>query len=275
MQNRTELKCEDRLSQSRPKTASAMAKIIVNSAPSFERGDVQDNPSHPGTNGDDIFIISPNSHGYPMANDDKNRSGGKDTFRLSTDVDAKNKTPHPYQEGGGIVFIQNFGVEDKIVLPHDVPMEELLSWGYGYHQHPNTSEYQFSFELVHDPPELYWIWTDYPGVCSQFNLNLEEGIAKIIGDSGHGDPRAITAKSNQLRDPSGFEECRSEISQNFLKSDLYLSGSSIYAADRLASFESTWSKKKPSLHKIMRTISTKDGTNFYHYAYSKSKEKLL
>ena len=76
-----------------------MAKIIVNSAPSFERGDVQDNPSHPGTNGDDIFIISPESHGYPIANDDKNHSGGKDTFRLSTDVDGKKQDPSSIPRG--------------------------------------------------------------------------------------------------------------------------------------------------------------------------------
>ena len=115
-----------------------MAKIIVNSAPSFERGDVQDNPSHPGTNGDDIFIISPDSHGFPMANDDENRSGGEDTFRLSTDVDAKNKTPHPYQEGGGIVHIENFKIDDKIILPEEVPMNELLMLRYGYTKHPTT-----------------------------------------------------------------------------------------------------------------------------------------
>ena len=270
-----------------------MAKIIVNSNPSFERGDVKNNPSHPGTNGNDIFIISPGSHGYPMANDDENRSGGKDTFRLSTDVDAKNKTPHPYQEGGGVVSIQNFGIEDKIVLPRDVPMEELLILRYGYHQNPNTKEYQFSFELVHDPHDLYWylfgVGANITEECSRFHMNLEEGIAKITGntsrntawntksgpepDPEHGDPRAITSKLNQLRDPRGFEECQRESSQNFRKSDLYLSGSSIYAADRLASFESTSSKEKPSLHKIMRSISTKDGTNFYQYAHSKTKEK--
>ena len=157
-----------------------MAKIIVNSAPSFERGDVQDNPSHPGTNGDDIFIISPDSHGFPMANDDENRSGGEDTFRLSTDVDAKNKTHHPYQDGGGIVHIENFKIDDKIILPEEVPMNELLMLRYGYTKHPTTKKYKFDFELVHDPHDLYWrLFGRGDKRSTKFDMDLEEGKAKI------------------------------------------------------------------------------------------------
>ena len=267
-----------------------MAKIIVNSAPSFERGDVQDNPSHPGTNGDDIFIISPDSHGFPMANDDENRSGGKDTFRLSTDVDAKNKTPHPYQEGGGIVHIENFKIDDKIILPEEVPMNELLMLRYGYTKHPTTKKYKFDFELVHDPHDLYWrLFGRGDKRSTKFDMDLEEGKAKITGstsrntiwndrskpepDPEHGDPRAINAKLNQLRDPTGFEKHQSSSSKFLRTLDLFLSGDYIYAADRLSDVQSTWSDKQPSLHEIMKRISTPSGTTFYEYAYGTNKQK--
>ena len=267
-----------------------MAKIIVNSDPSFDRGDVQDNRSHPGTNGDDIFIISPESHGYPMANDNENLSGGKDTFRLSTDIEAKNKTHHPYQEGGGIVFIQNFDIEDKIVLPKEVPMEELLMLGYGYIYPPHRKQYQFNFELVHDPHDLYWQMFGRRGnISTKFDMNLEEGKAKITGgtsrnttwsdrsepepDPEYGDPRAMNAKLNQLHDPAGFEEYRSKNEKRILESDLYRSGDYLYAADRLAAIESTYSEEKPSLHEIMRRISTPSGTTFYEYAYGSTPKK--
>ena len=266
-----------------------MAKIIVNSDPSFDRGDVQDNRSHPGTNGDDIFIISPESHGYPMANDNENLSGGKDTFRLSTDIEAKNKTHHPYQEGGGIVFIENFGLEDLIILPEEVPMDELSMIGYGYVYPPHRKQYKFDVELVHDPHNLYF---DLGGIVdprSEFSTILEEGKAKITGgtsrntiwsdrsepepDPEYGDPRAINAKLNQLRDPAGFKKLQSSNEKSFLKSDLFLSGDYRYAADRLATIESTYSEEEPSLHEIMRRISTPSGTTFYEYAYGSIQEK--
>ena len=266
-----------------------MAKIIVNSDPSYEYYDVKENRSHPGTNGDDVFEISPDSHGYPYANDDDKLAGGKDTFRLSTGIEAKNKTPHPYVEGGGIVFIQNFGIEDKIVLPKEVPMEELLIWGYGYVYPPHRKQYKFDFELVHDPHNLYY---DRGGIVdprSEFSMILEEGKAKITGgtsrnttwsdrsepepDPEYGDPRAIRSKLNQIRDPAGFEKFQSSNEKSFRKSDLFLSGDYRYAADRLADVESTYSEEKPSLHEIMRRISTPSGTTFYEYAYGSIQKK--
>ena len=208
-----------------------MAKIIVNSDPSYEYYDVKENRSHPGTNGDDVFEISADSHGKPKANDDERLSGGKDTFRLSTDIEAKNKTPHQYVEGGGSVFIENFGIEDRIVLPKEVPMQELLMKAYGYTQHPLTKKYSFGFELVHDPHDLYWQMFGRGNISTEFDMNLEEGKAKITGstsrntvwhdrsepepDPEYGDPRAINAKVNQLRDPAEFKKLQSSNEKAF------------------------------------------------------------
>ena len=266
-----------------------MASITINSEPSFQYFDNNENRSHPGTNRNDKFIVSPNSHGLPLANNDEKRSGGKDTFILSIDVDAKNKTAHPYREGGGMVLIQNFGIEDKIILPKEVPMEELSIIGYGYVYPPHRKQYKFDFELVHDPHNLYF---DSGGILdprSKFSVILEEGKAKITGgtsrntswsdrsepepDPEYGDPRAMNAKLNQLRDPAGYEEYKSINEKRFFESDLYRSGDYLYAADRLADVESTWSKEKPSLHEIMRRISTPSGTTFYEYAYGSTEKK--
>ena len=83
----------------------------------------------------------------------------------------------------------------------------------------------------------------------------------------------MNAKLNQLRDPAGFKKLQSSNEKSFLKSDLFLSGDYRYAADRLASIESTYSEEEPNLHEIMRRISTPIGTTFYEYAYGSIQKK--
>ena len=266
-----------------------MAKIPVNSDPSYQRGDVKENRSHPGTNGDDQFIISPKSHGYPKANDDEDLSGGRDTFYLNTDIKAKKKTPHPYQEGGGIVFIHNFGKDDRIVIPKNISFDDILIYCYGYSYRPYTNTYTTSFEIVYDPHDLYW---SLFGGESKYDISWLEGKTRIIGitsrntvwhgppdpepDPEHGDSRAISAKLNQLRNPEEWEALKKTRQEEFKQTELFKSGKSLYAADRLAEIETTSSTEKPELRTVMKQIVNQQGASLYEYAFnnqSKSTDK--
>ena len=262
-----------------------MARIIVNSDPSYQRGDVNDNRSHPGTNGDDTFIISPDSHGFPLANDDDLHSAGADTFYLNTDVDAANKIPHPYQEGGGEVSIENFGSDDKIIIPDNTPFNNILIFGYGYVYRPHHKDYIADFTIVYDPHDLYW--SLFAG-DSIYDMSWQEGIARIIGgtsrntvwygapdpepDPEHGDPRAIRAKVNQLRNPEEWNALQKSREEEFKLSPIYRSGGMQYAADQLAEVYTVSSAEKPVLHTIMRQIFNTDGTSLYDYAFDTNVE---
>ena len=258
-----------------------MARIIVNSDPSYQRGDVKENRSHPGTNGDDKFIISSDSHGYPQANDDEQLSGGRDTFYLNTDIKAKNKTPHPYQEGGGIAFIKNFGSDDQIVIPKNTSFDNILIFGYGYSHRPYVNTYTTGFEIVHDPHGLYW---SIFGGESMYDMSWLEGNTRIIGltsrntawhgppdpepDPEHGDSRAISAKLNQLRNPEEWEAIKKTRQEELKQSELFKSGRHIYAADRLAEIETVSSTEKPALRTVMKQIIDTQGTSLYEYAFN-------
>ena len=264
-----------------------MARIVVNSDPSYQRGDVKENRSHPGTNGNDKFIVSSDSHGYPQANDDEYLSGGKDTFYLNTDVDAQNKIAHPYQEGGGIVFINNFGLDDKIVIPKNTSFENILIFRYGYSYRPYTNTYTGNFEIVHDPHSLYW---SLFGGESKFDMSWLEGNARIVGstsrntawhgppdpepDPEHGDPRAIRAKLNQLRNPEEWEALIKTRGEEFKQSALFKSGKSTYAADRLAEIETVSSAKKPEIKEVMKQIIDTKGRSLYQYAFDTKFEMI-
>ena len=67
-----------------------------------------------GTEGDDVFIIDRNYHGYDGIFSDS----GSDRYFLALDVDALGKTPHELPEGGGQPSILYFDLDDYIILPN-------------------------------------------------------------------------------------------------------------------------------------------------------------
>ncbi|WP_269610962.1 hypothetical protein [Prochlorococcus marinus] len=83
-------------------------------------------PDLSGSDGDDIYIDSKDTHGYPTLGDGVFTSGS-DKYYLALDVDAKNRVEHPYLEGGGYPIIKNFNVNtDKIFLPEGVLGSDIM-----------------------------------------------------------------------------------------------------------------------------------------------------
>ena len=106
-------------------------------------------------------------------------------------------------------------------------------FGYGYVYSPYTKNYTADFEIVHDPHDLYW--TLFGGE-SKYDMSWLAGNARIVGstsrnavwhgppdpepDPEHGDPRAISAKLNQLRNPDEWEALK-KLAKKSLSSQHY------------------------------------------------------
>jgi hypothetical protein len=133
-------------------------------------------PDLSGTDGDDIYVDSKDTHGYPSLGDGVFTSGS-DKYYLALDVEAKNRIEHPYLEGGGYPEITNFNVEkDKIFLPEGVQGTDIMGWhwqlGDGYGKY-DGSLYSFRKKnLVFFNIKISYFWIPTPFQIRMFDTVL-------------------------------------------------------------------------------------------------------
>lgn len=168
-----------------------------------------------GTSADDAFLISPDNHGYPIIRSHDPTINDADTFFLSLDIDAANKTDHPHREGGGIVDVEYLDIErDWIILPAAIDNPgDVVIWNVVGHPYQAAgsaaTQYAYSAELAYDPHHLY---SDIADTISPFSLSWNLGTLTIGGGvslangSASGHPKSVQAWNLQQQDPDGYNQ---------------------------------------------------------------------
>ena len=257
------------VSRSKSETARSMAKIIVNSDPSYQPGDWEETRSHPGTTGDDIFTISPDSHGYPFVNDDPDLHGGNDIYQLSLDVFPDELKPHPYQEGGGTPMIEGFSLErDKIILPDGVDLKDILIINYTIPDPDQIDEHELalsfsSAEIRYDPHKAYeMVYPPFGELGSRFGVGWKIGRTLVYGGRWSAlEWKGIDPMKNKENDPEGYRQWIKEGETNALALGL---DTVRYGADDIGSVEF-----KGNIKDFFSRIFDQNGVSLHEYAFNK------
>jgi hypothetical protein len=179
-----------------------------------------------GTPRGDIFIMDSSNHSYPILDG----NGGRDRYYLSEDVNARNKLPHSYPEGGGSPFIE-IQADDSVFLPSGVAPKDIIFWNTFSSRAQNYS----STELVYDPNGLY---RQLFAPSSRFSMTWFEGdilvgggVSDNNGDgiADDGDPRARGAYDLRRNNPEGYKAEQQRLASKFAQRPSWL-----YETDRLA-----------------------------------------
>ena len=245
-----------------------MAKIFVNSDPSYQPGDSEQNRSHPGTTGDDIFIISPDSHGYPYVNDDRDLHGGNDIYQLSLDVFPDEIKPHPYQHGGGNPFIQGFSLErDKIILPDGVDLKDIIIISYKIPEPDQIPEEELAYHfssanIVYDPHKVRETVYHLGDLGSRFGWGWKIGKTLVFGGRWSTlEWKGIDPLKNREDDPEGERQWRKEGETNALALGL---DKIPYGADDIGRVEF-----KGNIKDFFSRIFDQNGVSLLEYAFNK------
>ena len=227
---------------------------------SGDRGSADFNLAHPGTKGNDNFIISPESHGYPSVNEDKKRQGGSDTYYLSLDVWPDEQRQHDFGDGGGTPNIYGFDTKtDKIVLPASVDLKNIVI--HGYQKNGVQGSLYSSAEIRYDPHQTLE------------KLYGQSGNKKFSGEIALGNTAVfcefktylaltgIDVSANQDNDPEGYEEWRDQF---------YAAGTAFgekikYSADDIGQFNFSG-----ALEDFFTSIVDDSGISLYEYAFESS-----
>ena len=235
-------------------------------------------PDLSGTDGDDIYIDSKDTHGYPTLGNYLSTSGS-DKYYLALDVDAKNRVEHPYLEGGGYPYLENFNINtDKIYLPPGVNGSDIAFWGFNHLYYHNNKEIKADVKLVYDPhrairdvfaPSLYSM--SYiedgifigGGVSDQYPyLSIEDNkrISNLTGP-----PKSVEAFKNREKDPDGYNQWLQQITNIVLQKFPDFK----YTVDRLAYvyFNSR------DIHKLKNRIFLSNGESAFNTSSNQSNEE--
>ena len=246
-----------------------MAKILVNSDPSYQPGDSEQNRSHPGTTGDDIFIISPDSHGYPYVNDAPDLHGGDDIYQLSLDVFPDEMKPHPYQEGGGTPIIQGFSLKkDKIILPDGVDLKDILIINYKIPDPDQIDEHELalslsSAEIRYDPHKVYeMVYPPFGDLGSRFSWGWKIGKTLVVGGRWSTiEWKGIDPVKKKEDDPEGYRQWQKEGETNALALGL---DTVRYGADDIGQVQF-----EGNIKDFFSRIFDQSGVSLLEYAFNK------